>query len=93
MNLLENLHDAGVIELPERPVTISHGSNEVIGTKPQEIVSRVQARLRAGAPVRRPIPMWDGRSAARIATAILHAQDSAARQGQGMEPECQSPLA
>ena len=77
----------------ERPVTISHGSNEIIGTKPQEIVSRVHARLRAGAPVRRPIPMWDGRSAERIATAILHAQDSAARQGQGMEAECQSPLA
>jgi UDP-N-acetylglucosamine 2-epimerase (non-hydrolysing) len=53
----------------ERPVTITHGSNRVVGTTTSEIVRGYgEAMAREG---RFPIPpLWDGRAAQRIALVI-----------------------
>jgi UDP-N-acetylglucosamine 2-epimerase (non-hydrolysing) len=53
----------------ERPVTVSEGTNEVVGTDPERIVA---AALRALADPRAPRcpALWDGRAADRAAEAI-----------------------
>lgn len=51
----------------ERPVTVTHGTNRVIGTDPRRIVDEAHQTL--GHPPRpngQP-PLWDGRAAGRIA--------------------------
>jgi UDP-N-acetylglucosamine 2-epimerase (non-hydrolysing) len=58
-------------ETTERPVTVTHGTNRVIGTDPDKIL---EAALRALAeplvPEARP-PLWDGRAASRIVKVLL----------------------
>lgn len=54
-------------ENTERPITVSHGTNEVVGTDPDRIMAafdRALRRDRGQAP--RPL-LWDGRAAERIA--------------------------
>jgi UDP-N-acetylglucosamine 2-epimerase (non-hydrolysing) len=54
----------------ERPITISHGTNRLIGSDPDRIGPEVSAALAAGpAPRRRP-PLWDGRASDRIADVL-----------------------
>lgn len=54
-------------ETTERPITVTHGTNEVVGTQPEAILSALDAALcRNMSNVRRP-PFWDGRAAERIA--------------------------
>jgi UDP-N-acetylglucosamine 2-epimerase (non-hydrolysing) len=50
----------------ERPVTIAHGTNRVIGTDPDAIVNAALATLDARVPRTGPPPLWDGRAAERI---------------------------
>ena len=54
----------------ERPVTITHGTNRLIGTDPGRIVPEARAAL-ASAPrdLRRP-PLWDGHAAERIVAVL-----------------------
>jgi UDP-N-acetylglucosamine 2-epimerase (non-hydrolysing) len=55
----------------ERPITVTHGTNRVIGTDPERIVSEADRAIRAPArPVTCP-PLWDGRAAVRIVDEIL----------------------
>jgi UDP-N-acetylglucosamine 2-epimerase (non-hydrolysing) len=50
----------------ERPVTLTHGTNRLIGTDPEAIVSAaVQALREPCRPSERP-PLWDGRASERI---------------------------
>ena len=50
----------------ERPVTITEGTNVLVGLDPERIVSEGMLALdRAGRPPRIP-RLWDGRAAARI---------------------------
>jgi UDP-N-acetylglucosamine 2-epimerase (non-hydrolysing) len=50
----------------ERPITVSHGTNRVIGTDPGAIVPAALSALdRPAPPTARP-PLWDGQAAARI---------------------------
>jgi UDP-N-acetylglucosamine 2-epimerase (non-hydrolysing) len=59
-------------ETTERPVTVSHGTNRVIGTDPARII-REGLRALSTPIVRRPSPpLWDGRAAARIVSVLLN---------------------
>lgn len=55
----------------ERPITVSMGTNELVGNDPDRILSAAK-RFLADPPVGRIPPLWDGRAGERIA-AILAA--------------------
>ena len=58
-------------ENTERPITISQGTNQLIGTDPSKIVAAANAILAGkGKPSRIP-PLWDGHSAERIVDILL----------------------
>jgi UDP-N-acetylglucosamine 2-epimerase (non-hydrolysing) len=52
-------------ENTERPVTISHGTNRLVGTDPERIVAGWRAARDQHGPARVP-PLWDGHAASRI---------------------------
>ncbi|MGZ8475279.1 MAG: non-hydrolyzing UDP-N-acetylglucosamine 2-epimerase, partial [Candidatus Limnocylindria bacterium] len=54
----------------ERPVTITHGTNRLIGTDPERIGPEVHAALHAGPLPHRVPPLWDGRAAERIVAVL-----------------------
>ena len=54
-------------ENTERPITLSRGTNVLVGADTDRIVAAARRILRAPAPRPRPIPLWDGKAAARIA--------------------------
>lgn len=61
-------------ENTERPVTISEGTNQLIGTDPSKIRSAAQEILAGkGKPGRIP-PFWDGHAAERIVAVLLQKQ-------------------
>jgi UDP-N-acetylglucosamine 2-epimerase (non-hydrolysing) len=51
----------------ERPITISQGTNTLIGEDPAAIS---QVRLAGEAPAPRAIPLWDGKAAERVADVL-----------------------
>jgi UDP-N-acetylglucosamine 2-epimerase (non-hydrolysing) len=53
----------------ERPITVSHGTNQVVGTDPDRIVE-AWARKRTATPPLEPPPNWDGRAAERIVAVL-----------------------
>lgn len=57
---------AGARRLGPRPVTVTHGSNRVIGNDPDRILAEALRTL--GNPLRPngPSPLWDGRVSERI---------------------------
>jgi UDP-N-acetylglucosamine 2-epimerase (non-hydrolysing) len=57
-------------ENTERPVTLTAGTNTLVGTDPQRIRAEYQRCRAAGKPNGAPPPLWDGQAAVRIA-AIL----------------------
>jgi UDP-N-acetylglucosamine 2-epimerase (non-hydrolysing) len=56
-------------ETTERPITVTCGSNAVVGTDPERILA-VYDGLRPGAPYPRP-ELWDGKAADRIRDVLL----------------------
>jgi UDP-N-acetylglucosamine 2-epimerase (non-hydrolysing) len=56
-------------ENTERPVTVTHGTNRVVGTKTADIVAGVQQAFASTAPPRIP-ELWDGRAAERVAAVL-----------------------
>jgi UDP-N-acetylglucosamine 2-epimerase (non-hydrolysing) len=62
-------------ENTERPVTVSHGTNRVIGSVPSTIVKEAIDVLESPRPVLPAPPLWDGMAADRI-IAILRKQIS-----------------
>ncbi len=65
----------------ERPVTVTHGTNRLIGTDPGAIVSAGLELLNA--PLRRigRPPLWDGRASERIVDVLLVGRAAAATAG------------
>lgn len=70
-------------ENTERPVTVSVGTNRLVGTDPAKIQAAYEdvrdGRARAGA---RP-PLWDGHAAERIAACVASAENDCAGGGDG----------
>ncbi len=57
----------------ERPVTVSEGTNRVVGRDPSRVVAEARRALAEGAQhVRRPA-LWDGKAAQRIADVLVGA--------------------
>ncbi|QYG92354.1 UDP-N-acetylglucosamine 2-epimerase (non-hydrolyzing) [Iamia sp. SCSIO 61187] len=54
----------------ERPITISEGTNLLVGRDPERIITSAELVLAEGVERRRPA-LWDGRAAERIADALL----------------------
>jgi UDP-N-acetylglucosamine 2-epimerase (non-hydrolysing) len=67
-------------ENTERPITITHGTNQLVGTDPDRIVGAARLALSAPPVPRRPA-LWDGQAGQRIAAALV-----AARQGSVPRP-------
>lgn len=57
-------------ENTERPATVGHGTNEVVGVNPASILRAAEAMLARPMPEERRPPLWDGQAAPRI-VAIL----------------------
>jgi UDP-N-acetylglucosamine 2-epimerase (non-hydrolysing) len=55
----------------ERPITISHGTNRLIGERLDRLAEDVQSAIRKGPQQIEPPPLWDGRSGERIARHLL----------------------
>ena len=63
-------------ENTERPITVTQGTNTVVGSDPDRILPVVMAVLNSGGKAGRVPELWDGRAAQRIA-AILKQRFSA----------------
>jgi UDP-N-acetylglucosamine 2-epimerase (non-hydrolysing) len=57
-------------ENTERPITVSLGTNRVVGVAP-EAIRRAAAEALDRRPAAREIPLWDGRAAGRIVDALV----------------------
>ncbi len=51
----------------ERPITVTHGTNRIVGGDAARIAREGMRLLRSRPARRRRIPLWDGRAASRIA--------------------------
>jgi len=58
-------------ENTERPVTVTHGTNRVIGVAPRRIVQEGLRVLEHPPIPQAPPPLWDGRAAGRIVDVLL----------------------
>lgn len=56
----------------ERPVTITEGTNELVGTAPDRILSAAERVLQGNWKTGRRPELWDGRAAERIVNALLN---------------------
>jgi UDP-N-acetylglucosamine 2-epimerase (non-hydrolysing) len=56
-------------ENTERPITVSNGTNRVVGTRTADILHGFEQALTSTAPKRIP-ELWDGRAAGRIADVV-----------------------
>jgi UDP-N-acetylglucosamine 2-epimerase (non-hydrolysing) len=52
-------------ENTERPITVTEGTNTVVGTRTDNILDGFRAAMQPGGTPKRP-PLWDGRTAQRI---------------------------
>ena len=56
-------------ENTERPITVTHGTNQIVGTSTAAILEGSHRALSPSAPISRP-DLWDGRAAQRIAKVL-----------------------
>ena len=55
----------------ERPVTVTEGTNQLVGTTPERIVDSAMEILRTGGKRGKTPKLWDGRAAERIVKVML----------------------
>jgi UDP-N-acetylglucosamine 2-epimerase (non-hydrolysing) len=60
-------------ENTERPVTVTAGTNRVIGTRPEVIQAEVRRALDSPMPRQGTPPLWDGKASTRIVSILAHA--------------------
>ncbi len=53
-------------ESTERPVTVTEGTNTIVGTEPEAIEAAIEKVRKSPLPTGRQPPLWDGRAAVRI---------------------------
>jgi UDP-N-acetylglucosamine 2-epimerase (non-hydrolysing) len=70
----------------ERPITITQGTNQLIGLDSPRIIEAARRLLSGGFVRRRPPKLWDGRAAARIVRVLRREFGSRARLPQGVNP-------
>lgn len=58
-------------ENSERPITISRGTNELVGTTPEKILTTARNILAGIRKIGSIPPLWDGRAAERIVKILL----------------------
>jgi UDP-N-acetylglucosamine 2-epimerase (non-hydrolysing) len=56
----------------ERPITVTHGSNTMVGSDPKTILAEVRKLLTGGGKAGRVPELWDGQAAGRIADVLEH---------------------
>ena len=57
-------------ENTERPATVTHGSNQVIGADPDRILATARSILREPAHTYERPPLWDGKAGSRIVATL-----------------------
>jgi UDP-N-acetylglucosamine 2-epimerase (non-hydrolysing) len=57
-------------ENTERPITVTQGTNKIVGTDPEKIVAAAMAALNERLKANISIPLWDGHTAERIVAAL-----------------------
>ena len=62
----------------ERPVTLSQGTNQLVGSDPERIVRAARSALETPPPPRRPA-LWDGHAGERVAAEIVSGGTAAGR--------------
>jgi UDP-N-acetylglucosamine 2-epimerase (non-hydrolysing) len=63
-------------ENTERPVTLTRGTNQLVGSDPARILAAARRILESGRRKPRAIPLWDGAAAARIVSVFARLQGS-----------------
>ncbi len=58
-------------ENTERPITVTLGTNKIVGTDPEKIIEAAFEALNENTKKRATIPLWDGQTAERIVDALL----------------------
>lgn len=61
-------------ENTERPVTVSCGTNVLVGTNPSKVVAAAEQILRGDGKKGQTPPLWDGHAAERIVKILLRAE-------------------
>jgi UDP-N-acetylglucosamine 2-epimerase (non-hydrolysing) len=75
-------------ENTERPITLTHGTNQLVGTDPGQIVAAAKLALASPGLPRRPA-LWDGHAGERIAAMLLDGEAEAGRPA-GAVPQARS---
>jgi UDP-N-acetylglucosamine 2-epimerase (non-hydrolysing) len=68
-------------ENAERPVTVSQGTNLLVGTDPRNIIAAARDILAGKRKVGRVPPLWDGKAAERIVEILIARSSEAGGRG------------
>jgi UDP-N-acetylglucosamine 2-epimerase (non-hydrolysing) len=70
----------------ERPVTLTHGTNVLVGADPETIIRAFTRVLQSSARLPAPPPLWDGNAAKRIVQILAQAGESVSPQPVPRQP-------